>query len=222
MQATGRHAGTITQSGVRAREVGAAVACDGPGAPDKDLDDAALLERIAAGESAALEALYDRHSRAAYALARWLVGGAEQAEDVVQDAFLAVWRQAASFDSRRGSPQAWLYTIVRHRAIDLLRRTKSQCTAIDDLAAENIVDTRHDVEAEVTLNAQRATVRGAILRLPPAQRRAIELAYFQGLTHHEIAARLCLPLGTVKGRLRIALQKLRVVLAAEHASAAAS
>jgi RNA polymerase sigma-70 factor (ECF subfamily) len=185
-------------------------------------DDVSLLLAVAGGAPTALEALYERHARGAYALACWMVGDPGVAEDVVQEAFLTIWRQATHFDPARGSAHAWIVSIVRHRAIDTLRRRRSQRVDEHAVVPEGLSDTRIDVEGAATLNVESARLRAAMLALPPEQRRALELAYFGGLTHHEIATHLGLPLGTIKGRLRLALRRLHLLLAGERAATVAS
>ncbi len=174
-----------------------------------------LLRAVARREPAALTVLYDRHGRVAFGLAYRILRDADTAEEVVQDAFLRVWQHGASFDPALGSVRTWLLAIVRHRAIDARRgrqRRHGQRQAdvgLDAVAPRLAVP---DAWSEVALRLQRERVQTALRALPPAQRRAIELAYFEGLTHREIAARAGLPPGTVKGRLRLGLQKLRRLL----------
>jgi len=174
--------------------------------------DEELILRIAGQDAAALTALYDRYGRIAFGLAYRIADDPATAEEVVQDAFMQVWRHAASFDGRRGSARAWLLTIVHHRAIDGRRRAAGrgrEVAGLDDL--EDALASP-DLWAEVAARLQRDQVRSAIAALPDEQRRAIELAYFDGLTHREIAERTGQPLGTVKGRLRLGLRKLHGLL----------
>jgi RNA polymerase sigma-70 factor (ECF subfamily) len=171
--------------------------------------DGDLLVGVKAGDAAAFALLYDRHSRAAYGLAHRILGEATAAEDVVQEAFLTVWRQAATYGPERGTVRAWLLAIVHHRAIDHVRRRsyrEERLLALDAVAdppdsADTWEQARQSVEGQ--------HVREALEHLPPDQRRSITLAYFGGYTHDEIARLLGVPLGTVKGRLRIGLQKMR-------------
>ena len=150
--------------------------------------DEQLLAAMGRRESGALEVLYDRHHRLALGLARRMLGEVEAAEDVVQEVFLAVWRQAERYRPERGAVKTWLLAMVHHRAIDRLRRrTTSGLTA--ELSEEQIV--------------------AALAMLPVEQRDTIELAYFGGKSQSEIAALLGVPLGTIKGRTRLALEKLR-------------
>jgi RNA polymerase sigma-70 factor, ECF subfamily len=159
-----------------------------------------------------IEALYDQYGGLAFALAYRILGERGIAEDVVQEAFLTIWRQQATYDAERGSARTWIMTIVHHRAIDQLRgaRTKSRAdTAIKDampLAA------KEDTWAAVAQQLEREWVRGALATLPAEQRQVVEMAYYGGLTHAEIAERVGIPLGTVKGRLRLALEKLRDIM----------
>jgi RNA polymerase sigma-70 factor (ECF subfamily) len=176
--------------------------------------DAALLERVLGRDTAAFELLYDRHSGAAYALAQRILGDAGAAEEVVQDAFLSVWRRAESYGEKRGTVRAWLLSIVHHRAIDRVRsrtsREDRQETLEDAVLPPDPADTFD--QARQSLEGQQ--VREALQQLPLDQQRSIALAYFGGYTHDEIARHLGLPLGTVKGRLRIGLQKMRAYLQA--------
>ena len=171
--------------------------------------DDALMEAIARRDPAALVALYDRHGRLAFALAYRVLGDGGTAEEAVQDAFLLVWRRAASFDATRGGGvRAWLLTIVRNRAIDARRRRSGQHREAIGLESVEQTLAEPDVWGEVALGLDRDRVRGAVDALPEEQRRTIDLAFFEGLTHREIAERTGTPLGTVKGRLRLGLQKL--------------
>ncbi len=178
-------------------------------------DDDALLRGLAARDLSALAALYDRHGRMAYALAYRILGESEAAEDIVHDAFLSAWRGAASYRRDRGSARGWLLSIVRHRAIDVLRRTTAFRPAPLDAAGDRPAD--EDTAAAAERNVEQGDVRRALESLPPAQRRTIELAYFGGYTHVELADLMGVPLGTVKGRMRIGLQKLRRALEATRA-----
>lgn len=159
------------------------------------------------------EILVRDHTAMAFAVALRVVKDPTVAEDVVQEAFLSVWRQARTYDRDRGSLRTWLLTVVRNRAIDRLRSEHSRPTgwaadldSILDLASDS------DVWADVSAAIDRDSVRAGLGRLPAEQRRTIELAYFSGLTHVEIAETMDVPLGTVKGRMRMGLQKLRLDL----------
>ena len=178
-----------------------------------DPGDDELIAAVARGDHPALLALYDRHGRVAFGLAYRILDDAGAAEEAVQDAFLRVWRRAASFDPTRGAVRAWLMTIVRHCAIDLVRRRAGAppvVAGLDEIAAQRAVP---DAWSDVVGRLDRARVRSAVAALPGEQRRAIELAFFDGLTHREIAERDGLPLGTVKGRLRLGLRRLYGLLA---------
>ena len=174
--------------------------------------DEELIKRAAAEDGAALMALYDRYNRQAFGLAFRILGEATSAEEVVQDAYLALWRNARSFDTARGGVRTWLLTIVHNRAIDRIRAARSRAATVE-LEVADYAGVASDPWDEVTDRLDGAQVRAAVAELPPDQRNAIELAYFQGLTHHEIAVRTEMPLGTVKGRLRLGLRKLAVSLA---------
>ena len=172
-----------------------------------------LIVAIAQGDHPALLALYDRHGRLGYGLAYRMLGESGAAEEAVQDAFLRVWRRAATFDPSRGSVRSWLMTIVHHCAIDLHRKRAGGpniVAGLDEIAEQTPAP---DTWSEVSGKLDQERVRAAVAQLPQEQRRAIELAYFDGLTHREIAERDGLPLGTVKGRLRLGLQRLYASLA---------
>lgn len=186
--------------------------------------DLVLLRAAAGGDSGAFMALYDRHSRFAFGLAYRVLGEASIAEEAVQDAFMQVWNRAATFEDRGdANVRGWLLTIVHHRAIDAHRRVarhSDRTTTLDDrLDLRAIGGTWEDVSARLTAEE----MREALDDLPEDQRRAIELAYFGGLTQREIADRESMPLGTVKGRMRLGLNKLRTLLTvAENDSRAPS
>jgi RNA polymerase sigma-70 factor (ECF subfamily) len=168
---------------------------------------------VAKVDPMAFAELYDRHSLAAYSLARRIVGPGH-ADDAVQEAFLTLWRTAARYDERIGAVRPWVLGIVRNRSIDALRklevhdRRRSHAPDCEEwLQAPGTTEGRFDRAEEAT------TVSGAIATLPAKQREVVELAYFGGLTQQEIAVRLTIPLGTVKGRTRLAFDKLRSELA---------
>jgi RNA polymerase sigma-70 factor (ECF subfamily) len=173
-------------------------------------DDGALVTAVAAGDVAALDLLYRRHRSLALGVACKLLRDRAAAEDVVHDAFLSVWRAAASFQPGRGSPRAWLLTIVRNAAIDSLRaRELAQRPRTTRARLQFHAPLDEDIGATVAMAAEARRLGAALTALPPEQRSAIELAFFAGLTHDQIAARTGAPLGTVKGRVRLGLRRLR-------------
>ncbi len=178
--------------------------------------DDSLITALAGRDLTALATLYDRYGRIAYALAYRILGEPEAAEDVVHDGFISAWRGATSFRSDRGNVRGWLLSIVHHRAVDVLRRKTTFRPAPLEAAEHRPAD--DDTAEEATRNVEHASVRAALHALPPAQRRTIELAYFGGYTHVELAELMGVPLGTVKGRMRIGLQKLRRALELQHSS----
>jgi RNA polymerase sigma-70 factor, ECF subfamily len=159
---------------------------------------------------ASLEVLYDANHRLALGLAIRLVGNQHEAEEIVQEAFLAAWRSAWAYDPLKGSTRTWILTLVRNRAIDTLRaRGRSRTEALDETTAHR---PDHDVPSHAAATADGQVALEALACLPPEQQQVIHLAYFSGLTHTEIAERLAMPVGTVKGRIRLALDRLRGVL----------
>jgi RNA polymerase sigma-70 factor (ECF subfamily) len=182
--------------------------------PIAEITDEELIERIQRGEQAGLTALYDRHRSLAYALALRVVRDPQRAEDVVQDAFLSVWRKAASYALGRGSVRTWLSSIVRNRAIDVVRASRER-TLPDEAPLLGIVDPRPAVDDEVAVRFDGERVRIAIQDLPDDQRRAIHLAFYGGLSHSEIAEETGIPLGTVKSRIRLGMLRLRTSLAGQ-------
>lgn len=178
------------------------------------LADEDLIPLMARGEARAFEALYERHSGAAYSLAYRMVGTRAVAEDVVQEAFLNLWRSGAHYDRGRGSVRTWILGIVHHRAIDALRRNAvhAKRRADDETAAERL-EAPDRVDDDVARLDEAATVRKTMEILPADQLKVIELAYFGGYTHVEISDMLDSPIGTVKGRMRLGLKKMREALA---------
>ena len=174
-----------------------------------DEADRAVLVRLADGELGALEELYDRYRTMAYSIAYRITNDPTLAEDVVQDAFLGAWRNAARYVEGRGSVKTWLLSIVHHRAIDAVRRRRPTTELPDVELPPPAALTLPDVWAEVAVGLDAATVRGALATLSDVQREAIELAYFGGLTQQEIAERTATPLGTVKSRMRLGLLAMR-------------
>lgn len=175
--------------------------------------DTELLAAIARGDESALAELYDRFGRLAYGVAHRILRDASLAEDAVQDAFLAAWRTAASFDAARGSASTWLMTLVHRRAVDVVRREERRRTDVLGDDAQPAAGEATDEAAE--LREERRRVQAALAQLPAEQRQALELAYYGGLTQSELAAHLGLPLGTVKSRMFAALATLRDLLQGE-------
>ena len=184
---------------------------DGRPGTNANREDADLILALGRREGDALEKLYDRYSGLCLALAYRMLGDRQTAEDVVQEAFLNVWRSASAYDPKRSGARSWLVSIVRNRCIDKLRSNAVR----PRLAGEEEIAERpggHDVWKEVSQSLSREEVTRALAQLPQEQRETIELAYFGGLTQVEIAERMGIPLGTVKGRVRISLQRLRGLL----------
>lgn len=180
---------------------------------DDRLIDARLVERTRSGDTEALGELYDRHAAAALAVALRVTGDRQEAEDVVHDAFVVVWRKIARFDPERGALRGWLMTIVRNRAIDRIRARRPGMD-LEDAEERSLLRTGPNPTWEQALQRTSATdVRAALARLPDEQRRAVELAYFEGYTYREVAEVMGVPPGTASGRLRLALGKLREALA---------
>jgi RNA polymerase sigma-70 factor (ECF subfamily) len=172
----------------------------------------AYVARIAAGEQGALTALYDESCRLIYGLAVRILGNAADAEEVALDVYTLVWKSAASFDPSRGSAAAWLTTITRSRAIDRVR-SRAARHAKEEPFASDVMDRSPLPDESGAANQEARFVRAALASLPPEQREAVELAYFSGLSHSEVAHRLGQPLGTVKTRIRLGMMKLRETLA---------
>lgn len=168
--------------------------------------DSALVRRISSGDAEAFAELYDRNANILFALALRILNERRNAEEVLQDVFLQVWRSASSYDQQRGTIRAWLITLTRSRAIDRLRsvRARHDMTSVDDERGETPQLTDGMTSAD-----RRIYVRRALDELPAEQRTVIEMAYFDGLTQTEIAERLSQPLGTVKTRVRLGMHKLR-------------
>ena len=175
--------------------------------------DAAIIQRIAGGDRAAMAELYDRHADAVFSLACRIVRQPADAEDVVQDVFTQAWRQASRYDAERASAAAWLLNITRTRAIDRVRAARARQRISGGEERLELTPAAGATQEEQAIGGERAErVRAALSALGEAQRRAIDLAYFGGLTHGEIAERLAEPLGTVKTRIRSGLLKLRDAL----------
>jgi RNA polymerase sigma-70 factor, ECF subfamily len=180
--------------------------------------DRSLLDRVARGEEAALEQLYDAYAPVLYALAFRIAGERPDAEEIVLDSFTQVWRDAGRFRAERGSVIAWLTTICRSRALDLVRARGRQARTVSNAAAAlpeappAMGERQPGTERELEHRERRRAVAEALQELSSPQREAIELAYYAGLSHAEIAERLGEPLGTVKSRVRLAMEKLRELL----------
>ncbi|HZG62506.1 MAG TPA: sigma-70 family RNA polymerase sigma factor [Rubrobacteraceae bacterium] len=176
------------------------------------LADEDLMSLIESGDTQAFEALYDRHSRAAYRMAYRIMGKPQATEDLVQEAFLKVWRAAGSYRVHRGSARTWVLSIVHNLGIDQLRSLASRRRVQDITQARALTSQPSEAFAETWRNSQSEQVREALRVLPQEQLKVIELAYFSGYTQKEIAELLKVPLGTVKGRARMGLKKMREYL----------
>ena len=185
----------------------------------KNLADEEVMHLVQDGDPRAFELLFDRHGGAAFSLAYRMVGTRVTAEDITQEAFLSIWRSRLRYDQSRGSVRTWVLGIVHNRAIDALRRG-----AVNDRRRETVeaVEERYAAvertEVEAARRDEARSVRSALHSLPDEQRRAIELAYFGGFSHSQIAEMIGEPIGTVKGRMRLGLDKLRRQLAEGHAA----
>jgi RNA polymerase sigma-70 factor (ECF subfamily) len=176
---------------------------------DRVLEDRALVAAVAAQQQDALERLYDRYQAMVYHLALKVLNRRESAEEVVYEVFWQVWREAGRYDARRGSVGAWLATLARSRAIDAFRAGRGERPGEEDVTAHAIAaDPKEGPEETVELGQRASLVRAALDSLPPDQRTALELAFFRGLSHSEIAEHLAEPLGTVKTRIRSAMLRL--------------
>ncbi|MHB8619815.1 MAG: RNA polymerase sigma factor [Chloroflexota bacterium] len=184
------------------------MAASGPVPPDEE-----LVRLVASGDSQALALLYQRYAGAVYSLACRTVNDREVAEEILNETFVRVWRQAPSFDTRRGKFSSWLLSVARNLGIDELRSRRARPQRAESVAdrevSADLADQHADVEEEVWQSQRRQLIRQAMARLPESQRETIELAYFQGLSQSEISQRLGQPLGTTKTRMRLGLQKLR-------------
>jgi RNA polymerase sigma-70 factor, ECF subfamily len=176
----------------------------------RDLADEEVMQLVQRGDPRAFELLYDRHGGAAYSLAYRIMGKQAAAEDVVQEALLSIWRSRTRYDATRGSVRTWILGIVHNRAIDGLRRS-----AVHDRRREPLEgvaerqEARERTDVEVARREEARNVRGALQALPNEQRQTIELAYFGGFTQSQIAELLGQPVGTIKGRMRLGLEKMR-------------
>ncbi len=177
------------------------------------LTDDDIVRSISTHSPEGIEALYDRYGGLAYSVALRILSDRGAAEDVVQEAFLSVWRRGSTFQSGRGSLRSWICTIVRNRAIDRLRGDRHRTRLDTPMEGQTIEPAVTDPWAQVALELSGEEVRKALAELPAEQRQTIELAYYGGYSQSEIATAMEVPLGTVKGRVRIALDKLRLALA---------
>jgi RNA polymerase sigma factor (sigma-70 family) len=179
----------------------------------RGLRDGELVELVAQKDAGALEALYERYGRAAYSLARRILTEETLAQDVVQEVFLSLWRDARRFDAGRGTVATYLLSMTHHRAVDVVRREERlRRWRTSDEGLELEADPKVRVEDEVLTSERRAEVRAALGELPPAQREALLLAYFGGYTQREVAALVGVPLGTVKTRMAAGMRKMKEAL----------
>ena len=179
----------------------------------RDLGDEELIQLVREGEARAFAIVFDRHAGPAFSLAYRMCGRRATAEEVVQEAFLSLWRGGGRYDRTRGSVRSWVLGVVRNRAIDALRRHLARES--QNVADEGVLERMASPEltdAEAARREESRAVRGALGELPPEQRQVIELAYFGGFTHAQIAELLEMPIGTIKGRMRLGLSKMRLSL----------
>ena len=183
------------------------------------LADEDLMQLVAKGDARAFEVVYERHATAVFSLAYRICGVHAAAEEIAQEAFLATWRSGARYDRSRGSVRTWLLGVVHNRAIDMLRRSTvhDRRRTADEQAAERL-EAPERTEVEAARREEARSMRTLVDALPGDQRRVIELAYFGGFTHEQIASMLEVPLGTVKGRMRLALEKMRANIAPSEAT----
>ncbi len=185
-----------------------------PFSPDlRALGDEELMTLVCEGKTRAFEVIFDRHAGVAFSLAYRMCGRRPMAEEIVQEAFMSLWRSGVRYDPSRGSVRSWVLRVVHNRTIDAFRREVS--CAGRDVCDESIIDAlpaREETAEEVERRSDAQAVRSALSALPRDQRQVIELAYFGGFSHSQIAAVLDLPAGTVKGRMRLGLSKLRIAL----------
>src|SRR5919112_4586459 len=181
------------------------------------LADEDLISLVGAAAAEAFATLSARHSRAAFSLAYRMMGEHQASEDLTQDAFLKVWRSAKSYRAERGSVRTWILSIVHNRGIDQLRSHASRRRTQDKLEASAPRSQPSEAFAETWRNSRRDQVREALEALPPEQSKILDLAYYSGCTHVEIAGLLNIPLGTVKGRMRLGIEKMRGLLLLEAA-----
>jgi RNA polymerase sigma-70 factor (ECF subfamily) len=202
--------GTSRHRGSSARPYDRLVIVDDQVMVDPATDDVATLERMAAGDQQALGVLYDRYGRMVYAIALRITGDAQAAEECTQDAFLAAWRTASQFDADRARPCTWICAIARNRALDAARAQARRPTPHEEVHPHGEEPDTADV---VQAADEAVRVAEAMAKLPPAQLEVLQLAYFDELSQTQISERLRLPLGTVKSRMRLAVDRLRSVAA---------
>ncbi len=177
------------------------------------LADEDLMTRVYDGDARAFAVVFDRHAGVAFSLAYRMCGRRALAEEVVQEAFLSLWRSGARYERARGSVRSWVLAVVHHRAIDVLRHESARAGRdIHDEELGATLPAEQRTELEVERRSDARLVRGALEELPAEQRQVIELAYFSGFSHSEIAELLGIPAGTVKGRMRLGMGKLRIAL----------
>jgi RNA polymerase sigma-70 factor, ECF subfamily len=177
------------------------------------LADEELMALVYEGDTRAFEVIFDRHAGVAFSLAYRMCGRRPLAEEIVQEAFMSLWRSTARYDPRRGSVRSWVLRVVHNRAIDAFRRElPSASHDVPDERISEVLPARERTEEEVERRSEARLVRTALDELPRDQRQVIELAYFGGFSHAQIAAALGVPAGTVKGRMRLGLSKLRIAL----------
>ena len=180
----------------------------------RNLADEEVMQLVQGGSPRAFELLYDRHGGAAFSLSYRMVGNRVTAEDITQEAFLSIWRSRLRYDQARGSVRTWVLGIVHNRAIDQLRRGTVHDRRRETLdGVEERFEARERTDVEAARREDARGVHGALDTLPEEQRRTIELAYFGGFSHSQIAEMLGMPVGTVKGRMRLGLEKMRRQLA---------
>lgn len=180
----------------------------------RDLADEDVMARFQDGEARAFEVIFDRHAAVAFSLAYRICGRRAIAEDIVQESFLSLWRSGARYDPTRGSVRSWILSTVHNRAIDSFRKERLTSTRnVGDEGLAERMPAPQRTEAEIERRDDARQVRAALTTLPEEQRRVIELAYFGGFSHTQIAEMLGLPAGTVKGRMRLGLTKMRLALA---------
>ncbi|MCI0849098.1 MAG: sigma-70 family RNA polymerase sigma factor [Chloroflexi bacterium] len=178
----------------------------------EELTDEVLLQLLQVGNESALGTLYDRYGKSAYSLAFRMLGDVHAAEDAVQEAFINIWRRAGSFSTARGTARTWIMAVVHHRSIDIGRKRRGIAPRELPLEFERLPENPSDTWSEVSNTLDGELLKRCLEQIPEDQRIAIELAYFEGYTQREISELKGIPLGTVKGRIRIGMAKLRKIL----------